>query len=134
AMALGFAGPMKFAQRRLKGSLSIVQWEHVVPAYDIWLDDWASSWGEDNDVDVQVDHIPYTDLPALAATEAKKQRGHDVFGFLSPPAGYQDLVIDHRAVVGEIERRVGPYGDIGKRSTYNPRTATYFGVSDAYVP
>ena len=31
------AGPMRFAGRALKGTLSIVQWEHVVPAYDAWL-------------------------------------------------------------------------------------------------
>ena len=43
-------------------------------------------------------------------------------------------MIDHAAIVREVERAVGPYGDIGKRSTYNPKTRKYFGVSDSYVP
>jgi multiple sugar transport system substrate-binding protein len=134
AVALGFAGPLKFAQRQLKGSLSIVQWQHVVPAYDDWFDAWAADWGDRNDVEVNVDHVNTTDLAAMAATEEKKGKGHDVFGFLSPPAAYEDKVIDHSAVVREIEARVGPYGDIGRQSTYNPRTKAHFGVSDSFVP
>ena len=134
AAPAAFAGPHRYTRRQLKSNLSIVQWKHVVPAYDTWFDAWASSWGKANDVNVQVDHLANTDLPALAATEARKQRGHDIFGFLSPPAAYQDQVIDHSAVVSQIESVVGPYSDLGKRSTYNPRTDTYFGVSDAYVP
>jgi multiple sugar transport system substrate-binding protein len=129
-----FAGPMRYARRSLKGELSIVQWNHVEPAYDAWYDKWATTWGETNDVEVTVDHVDYTRLPALAATEAKAQRGHDIFGFLSPPAGYADRVIDHSDVVRQIEQSVGPYGELGQRSTYLPRTKRYFGVSDSFVP
>jgi multiple sugar transport system substrate-binding protein len=129
-----FAGPLRHARRSLKGTLSIVQWEHVVPAYDTWLDAWATRWGERNDVAVEIDRVPYTRLPALAAAEAKAGKGHDVFGFLSPPAPFEDDVLDHADVIAEIVRAVGRYGDLGKRSTYNPKTKTYFGVSDGYVP
>ena len=129
-----FAGPMRFASRALKGTLSIVQWEHVVPAYDAWLNAWAARWGERNDVAVEIDRVPYTRLPALAASEAKAGRGHDIFGFLSPPAAYEDDVLDHADVVGEVEGAIGRYGDLGKRSTYNPKTKRYFGISDAFVP
>jgi multiple sugar transport system substrate-binding protein len=127
-------GPLRFARRALKGSLSIVQWRHVVPAYDSWFDTWATTWGQANDVDVNVDHVDYTTLPGLAAKEARAQRGHDIVGFLSPPAAYEDQVIDHAAVVSQIESRVGSYGELGRRSTYNPRTRAYFGVSESYVP
>ena len=129
-----FAGPLRYTRRSLEGSLSIVQWEHVVPEYDTWLDQWAARWGERNDVAVEIDRVPYTRLPALAAAEAKAGKGHDIFGFLSPPAAYEDDVLDHADVVAEVERAVGRYGDVGKRSTYNPRTKAYFGVSDGYVP
>jgi multiple sugar transport system substrate-binding protein len=129
-----FAGPLRFAGRSQAGTLSIVQWEHVVPAYDAWLNSWATRWGERNDVAVEIDRVPYTRLPSLAAAEAKAGKGHDVFGFLSPPAAYEDDVMDHADVVAEVERAVGRYGDLGRRSTYNPRTRRYFGVSDGYVP
>jgi multiple sugar transport system substrate-binding protein len=129
-----FAGPLRHARRELRGTLSLVQWEHVVPAYDTWLDAWAARWGERNDVLVEIDRVPYTRLPALAAAEAKAGKGHDVFGFLSPPAAYENDVIDHADLVREVERAVGRYGELGTGSTYNPRTKTYFGVSDGYVP
>ena len=135
ASPYAFAGPLKFTSRSLKGDLSIVQWRHFVSDYDLWFDEtWAANWGEQNDVQVSVDHVDYTQLPALAAAEAHAQRGHDVFGFLSPPAAYEDQVIDHASIIGEIERQVGPYSDLGMKSTYNPRTKRYFGVSDNYVP
>lgn len=130
-----FAGPLKYQGRSLQGDLSIVQWTHFVPKYDAWFDEtWAKTWGEQNDIQVNVDHVAYTRLPALAAAEAAAQRGHDIFGFLSPPARYEDQVIDHAAIVSQIEREVGSYSDLGMRSTYNPKTNRYVGVSDNYVP
>jgi multiple sugar transport system substrate-binding protein len=129
-----FAGPLRHGGRQLAGRLSVCQWSHFVPRYDAWFRTWANEWGERNDVDVVIDREPYTQLPALAAAEAKAQRGHDVFGFLAPPARYEDQVIDHSSIVAEVERQVGPYGDLGRRSTYNPRTRKYFGVSDYFVP
>jgi multiple sugar transport system substrate-binding protein len=129
-----FSGPLRYSGRWLAGDLSIVQWTHFVPRYNAWFRTWAEAWGERNDVRVSVDFERYTTLPALAAVEVKAQRGHDIFGFLSPPARYEGQVIDHTAIVGQIESKVGAYGDLGKRSTYNPRTKRYFGVSDYYVP
>ena len=129
-----FAGPLRHSGQQLAGRLSIVQWAHVVPRYDAWLRTWAKEWGESNDVDVVIEREPYTELPALAAAEVKAQRGHDIVGFLAPPARYEDQVIDHTSIVREIERQVGPYGDLGRRSTFNPKTRKFFGVSDSFVP
>ncbi len=129
-----FAGPLRHTGRWLAGDLSVVQWSHFVPAYNGWFRTWAREWGEKNDVRVTVDLETYTDLPALAASEVKAQRGHDIFGFLSPPARYEDQVIDHGSIVRQVEKAVGRYGEIGRRSTYNPLTKKYFGVSDYHVP
>ena len=129
-----FAGPLRHRGRELGGSLSIVQWTHVIGGYDAWFNAWAKDWGTRNDVAVKVDHITTTRLPALVASEAAAQKGHDIVGFLTPPTAYVDQVIDHGAIVRAVERKVGPYGPLGRRSTYNPRRGTYFGVSDTYVP
>jgi multiple sugar transport system substrate-binding protein len=134
ATPYAFAGPHRFAGRWLAGDLAVVQWAHFVPRYNAWFRAWAQAWGERNDVQVTVDLETYTLLPELAASEAKARRGHDVFGFLSPPARYEDHVIDHAAIVHEVERSVGPYGELGRKSTYNPRTKRYVGVSDYHVP
>jgi multiple sugar transport system substrate-binding protein len=133
--ALAFAGPHKHTGRWLSGDLKILQWVHFVPAYDDWFDNtWIKQWGQKNDVNVTVDHIVNTQLDARAASEVAGQSGHDLFQFLAPPALHEDNVIDHKEIVQEIEKKVGKYGDLGRLSTYNPRTKKYFGVSDCYVP
>jgi multiple sugar transport system substrate-binding protein len=135
AAPFAFAGPMKYKNKHLKGDLNIIQWIHFVPDYDTWFDKtWITQWGQKNDVQVNVDHINNTQLPARAAAEVAAQSGHDIFGFLSPPAAYEDQVINHRAIVTEIERKVGKMGDLARKSTFNPKTKKYFGVSDNYVP
>jgi len=130
-----FAGPMRFKGRWLKGDLSIIQWVHFVPAYDVWFDNtWCKQWGEKNDVQVNVEHINNTLLDTRAAAEVAAQSGHDLFQNLHPMASYEDQVINHASIVAEIEHKVGKYGALGKASTYNPKTKKYFAVSDNYVP
>src|SRR5437879_5216925 len=66
--AFGFAGPLKYKGRWLKGDLNILQWVHFVPAYDDWFDHtYIKQWGQKNDVQVNVDHINNTQIPARAA-------------------------------------------------------------------
>jgi multiple sugar transport system substrate-binding protein len=128
------AGPLRHRGRQLGGGLSIVQWTHVIGGFDPWFNGWAKDWGTRNDVEVKVDHVSTTRLPALVASEAAAQKGHDIVGFLAPPTAYEDQVIDHGSIVRAVERAVGPYGTVGRRSTYNQRRGTYFGISDSYVP
>ena len=126
---------MRFKNRLLKGDLSIIQWVHFVPAYDDWFDNtWVKQWGEKNDVQVNVEHINNTLLDTRAAAEVAAQSGHDLFFNLHPMASYEDQVINHASIVHEIESKVGKYGELGRLSTYNPKTKKYFAVSDNYVP
>jgi multiple sugar transport system substrate-binding protein len=135
AAPFSFAGPMKYKNRQLKGNLSIIQWVHFVPAYDDWFDNtWCKQWGEKNDVQVTVEHINNTLLDTRAAAEVAAQQGHDLFMNLHPMAAYEDQVINHASIVNAIQKKVGPYSQLGKLSTYNPKTKKYFAVSDNYVP
>jgi multiple sugar transport system substrate-binding protein len=135
AAPFSFAGPMRYKNRHLKGDLSIIQWVHFVPQYDEWFDKtWIPQWGEKNDVQVKVEHINNTLLDTRAAAEVAAQSGHDLFMNLHPMAAYEDQVINHASVITEIERKVGKYSQLGKLSTYNPKTKKYFAVSDNYVP
>jgi len=135
AAPFSFAGPLRYKGRWLSGSLSILQWVHFVPAYDDWFDNtWCKQWGEQNDVQVTVEHINNTLLDTRAAAEVAAQSGHDLFQNLHPMASYEDEVIDHTNIIKEIEAKVGPYGSLGQASTYNPKTKKYFAVSDNYVP
>jgi multiple sugar transport system substrate-binding protein len=130
-----FAGPLRYKGRWLKGDLSIIQWVHFVPAYDDWFDNtWVKQWGQKNDVQVKVEHINNVLLDTRAAAEVAAQSGHDLFMAIHPMAQYEDQVINHAPVVQEIQAKVGKYGELGKLSTYNPKTKKYFAVSDCYVP
>jgi multiple sugar transport system substrate-binding protein len=130
-----FAGPLRFKHRELSGDLSIIQWVHFVPAYDDWFDNtWIKGWGQENDVQVNVEHINNTLLDTRAAAEVAAQSGHDLFFNLHPMAVYEDQVINHASIVHAVEAKVGKYGALGKASTYNPKTKKYFAISDNYVP
>jgi multiple sugar transport system substrate-binding protein len=129
------AGAAKYRHRELAGTLRIIQWSHFVPAYDRWFDNtYVKRWGEANDTEVVVDHINQADIPARAAAEVAAQSGHDLFFFLSPPAQYEDQVINHNEIVQEVNKRRGRMKPLAHKATYNPRTKKYFAFSDNYVP
>jgi multiple sugar transport system substrate-binding protein len=118
-----------------RGQLRIIQWSHFVPAYDAWFDKvYTRQWGQKNNVEVIVDHIPFAELPTNATSEIQKQSGHDLHWFLSPRPAYEDQVIDHTEIVQEVERQVGKMLPLVDRSVFNPRTKKYFGFSDTWAP
>jgi multiple sugar transport system substrate-binding protein len=131
----GLAPPLLPRARATRRTLRILQWNHFVPAFDEWFNRrFVREWGEKNDTEVLVTNIGMTSIESRAATEIARKQGHDLCMFLSPPASYEDHVIDHREIYAECERRYGKPLDIAIRSTYNPVTRKYFGFSDSYVP
>jgi len=115
-------------------TLRIVQWSHYVPAYDTWFDnEYTKRWGEENDAEVVVDHIPFAEVAARADAVVASKRGYDIFGFVDPPPVYEDEVIDHREIVEELEARYGKMTSLVERSVFNPKTKKYFGAPDYWV-
>ena len=118
-----------------KRSLKIMQWNHFVPAFDDWFNKkFVKEWGEKNDTEVVVTNVGMTSIESRAAAEINKKQGHDLCMFLSPPASYEDQVVDHKDIYAECERKYGKPLEIAVKSTYNPVTKKYFGFSDSYVP
>jgi multiple sugar transport system substrate-binding protein len=133
--ALGFYGPLRFANKQLSGELRIMQWAHFVPAYDQWLDNtYVKQWGEANDVEVKVDHINNALLYSTGASEVAAQSGHDLFWFISPPATFQKQVVPVDDIVQEVTKKLGPMSKVAKKSTYNPKTKHFYGFPDDYAP
>jgi multiple sugar transport system substrate-binding protein len=129
------AGVPKFRHRELKNTLRIMQWSHFVPAYDTWFDNvYTKKWGEKHDTDVMVDHIALAQLPARAQAEVAARSGHDIFGHLSPQAGLEDHVINHREIVEEVQRKRGQVGTVGRKSCFNPKTKKWHGFPENFVP
>ena len=133
AAALGVGLPR--AAHAARKSLKIMQWNHFVPAFDDWFNKkFVKEWGEKNDTEVIVTNVGMTSIESRAAAEINKKQGHDLCMFLSPPASYEDQVVDHRDIYAECERKYGKPLEIAVKSTYNPVTKKYFGFSDSYVP
>jgi multiple sugar transport system substrate-binding protein len=134
AAALGplFRTPQVRAQPK---TLKILQWSHFVPRYDEWFDKkFTKEWGDKHNTQVIVDHISAGEIRARAAAEVAAQKGHDLFMFLDPPPVYENQVIEHNEIIEELEGKHGKMVDLAHKSTYNPKTKRYFGVSDNWVP
>jgi multiple sugar transport system substrate-binding protein len=139
AASLGATTPALLAPAAAQGparrTLKIMQWNHFVPAFDDWFNrKFVKDWGERNNTEVIVTNVGMTSLESRASAEISKKQGHDLCMFLSPPASYEDHVIDHRDIYTECERLYGKPLDIAMKSTFNPVTQKYFGFSDSYVP
>jgi multiple sugar transport system substrate-binding protein len=118
-----------------KKTLRILQWSHFVPGYDAWFDGvYTKEWGAKNGTEVIVDHMSTTEINARGAAEAAAQKGHDLFLFISPPAAYENQVIDHKEIVEEVEKRHGKMIPLAEKSTLNPKSGKYFAFSDSFVP
>ena len=133
--ALGFYGPLEFAKKQLAGELRIMTWAHFVPDYDKWLDgSYVKQWGEDNDVEVKVDHINNALLYSTGAAEVAAQSGHDLFWFISPPSSFQKQAIPVTDLVQEVSKKVGPMTRVARKATYNPKTKQFYGFPETYAP
>ncbi|SRR6266849_990394 len=135
--AAGFTSAFLFPGRALaqQKTLKIIQWSHFIPGYDKWFDNtFTKEWGAKHDTNVTVDHISTAEIPARAAAEVAAKKGHDLFMFVSPPAAYEQQVIDLAEVYAEVQNRHGRPIDLAVKSTFNPKTKKYFAFSDAYVP
>jgi multiple sugar transport system substrate-binding protein len=116
-------------------TLKILQWSHFVPSFDEWLKNkYVKEWGEKNDTEIIVDHVSVIELLDHAVAEASAQKGHDIFMFVWPPSAFEDHVIDHREIYQECETKYGKAIPMAIKSTYNPITNKYYGLSDSYAP
>jgi len=115
-------------QNVLTDQLSIVQWAHFVPAYDVWFDKYADEWGTKNKVKVTVDHVNNLDLPGRLASEAAARTGHDIIQFQSQiqTHRYKNLLVDMGELVKRAEDKYGKVIKFGKD------TALLDGVWRAY--
>jgi multiple sugar transport system substrate-binding protein len=115
--------------------LRVALWSHFIPGYDAWFDgEYVRRWSEEHDVDVVVDHYPYGELPARAEAEVAGRAGHDIFVFNTPPAVFEDEVLDLRDLVEEVQTKFGKLPLLIERDLLNPKTGKYFAIADCWVP
>jgi multiple sugar transport system substrate-binding protein len=128
------AGAAAHRPRAAEKTLKILKWSHAIAAYDEWFATFAGEWGERHDTHVLVDRVGFGEIDAQVWAEAERGEGHDLVLFLNPGALLEDQAIDHREVYEECEQRYGRVADFAIKSTYNPKSSTYFGVCLGYQP
>src|ERR687896_862073 len=119
---------------KLSGDLKILLWSHFVPRHDKWFDAFARDWGEQVGVEVTVDHIEVTGIPARVESEISAGSGHDVIQFIAPLPQFEPSVVDMADVTQEAERRFGQQIPLCRSSSFNPTTRKFFAYSPGWVP
>jgi multiple sugar transport system substrate-binding protein len=136
AVAAGLGANIITPGRALAGrkKLKIIRWGHWVPSFNKWFDKtFVKEWGEKNDTEVTVDHIPWG-YAGKARAEIKAQKGHDLFMFPYPTGQFEEHVIDHRDIYEECEKRYGKPIPMAVKWTYNPITNKHGGFFVGYSP
>lgn len=119
---------------QLSGDLKILLWSHFVPRHDEWFDPFAKEWGEQVGVNVTVDHIEVTGIPARVQSEISAGSGHDLVQFIAPLSQFEPSVVDLTDVTQEAEKRYGTQLDLCRKSSFNPTTEKYFAYTPSWVP
>lgn len=114
--------------------ISLLQWSHFVPAYDVWFDEYLAGWGEENNVGVSVDHINFAELPSSLAAEIDAGEGHTIIELLFSPAAFIEGLHDLRDVNEMAVEMFGERVGTCQATSYLPITDTYYAYTHGYVP
>lgn len=115
-------------------TLKILQWQHFVPSYDVWFQEFVQEWGEANGVEVTLDQVNTADIPAALAAEVAAGSGHDLVEHIAPLAQYEESVMDLRDVWEAAESLYGDAVVSCKQNSYNPTTDKYYSFVHGYAP
>src|SRR5215475_7078983 len=119
---------------KLSGELRVLLWSHFVPSHDKWFDPFAQDWGKRVGVDVTVDHIDNTQIPARIAAEVQAGQGHDLIQYIATLSQFEPTVVDMADVVAEASKRHGKQLELCRKSSFNPNTNKFYAYSPAWVP
>ena len=114
--------------------LKILQWSHFVPQYDTWFDPFAEQWGDDNGVEVTVDHISIGELPAAAAAAIDSGEGPTLIELNLAAANFVEGVHDLTEVNMRAQELFGPQAETCTANSYLPAIDKWYGFCHAWVP
>src|SRR5215211_2732621 len=134
--AAGNAPAVEFTEptAKVSGDLKILMWSHFVPQHDKWFDPFAKDWGKKVGVNVTVDHVDNTAIPARIESEIAAGSGHDIIQYIGPLPQFEPSVVDLADLTQEAEKRFGKQIDLCRRCTFNPTTKKYFAYSPSWAP
>jgi hypothetical protein len=96
------------------GRLELGMWDHWVPGANDVLAQMCQEWGQQNNVEVQLDFITSIGFQNIvtAAAEARARTGHDIFAFPTwQVTVHQNSLEPVDDLVDELTNQYGPYTD-----------------------
>jgi multiple sugar transport system substrate-binding protein len=119
---------------KLSGNLKILMWSHFVPSADKWFDPFAKNWGQKTGVNVTVDHINNTEIPARIAAEIQAGQGHDLIQYIATLSQFEPSVLPLNDVTEEATKRWGDQLELCRKSSFNPTTGKFYAYAPGWVP
>jgi multiple sugar transport system substrate-binding protein len=105
-----------YAQKR---DMSMITWNHFVPASDERLKELAAEFGKRANVTLRIDTMAHLQLPAKWAAEVQTGTGHDlVFTYSEAPFLYERFLVPMDDVVGEVEKTYGGFYPFAKEGSF----------------
>ncbi len=114
-------------------SLGILQWQHFVPSFDTWFEQFLNEWGQANGVTIQLDRINTADVAATFAAEIAAGQGHDIVEHIASLPQYEEAVLDMTDLVAEATKRHGEQLEMCRNNSFNPTTNTFYGFTHGYA-
>ena len=119
---------------QLSGDLRLLMWSHFVPVHDEWFDTFAQEWGERVGVNVTVDHIDVTTIPARISSEIGSGEGHDLIEMIATLSQFEPSVNSMNDLMDEANSRFGEQLELCQKSSFNPTTENYYAYAPAWSP
>jgi multiple sugar transport system substrate-binding protein len=109
---LAFRQPPAMAQQR---ELSMLSWNHFVPASDDKLREQAAAFSKQRGVQVRVDTIAHLQIPSKLAAEVQTQAGHDIVILgRSAPYLYKKHLVPLNELTEDLGRKHGGWYDFAR--------------------
>lgn len=97
------------------GELSYLTWTNFVPEMDTKLDQLAKTWGDQNKVNVKVEHININDIPARRAAAIQAKAGPDlIFDTQNWAQLFTDALVDVSDIMTTLDKDIGPVAEATK--------------------
>ncbi len=114
--------------------LKILQWKHFVPQYDIWFDEFAVEWGEQNGVDVTVDHFQFDEFENPLEEQLANNGSYTLIEGLFPPSAWIEDLHDLTDLNQEAIALLGDQKETCRASSYLPTIDSYYAFCHGYAP
>ncbi len=95
--------------------LSFLNWTNFQPDMDTKFDELAKKWGDQNKVNMKVEHININDIPTRRAAAVQAKSGPDVmWDTQNWPQLFADSLADVSDIMGQIDKNLAGVHDAAK--------------------